>query len=117
MLIGMAQGASISRSEGKSWSACQGVKGTGLGAVVDRTSPPANRVLFVGTAEGVWRSDDNGTTWTPKMKGLPQRPILSFAGGSDPKQRLVMLYCAVQAREEGGEYSGGVYRSRDRGET
>src|ERR1044071_2594719 len=41
----------------------------------------------------------------------------SFAGGSNAKEHLVILYCTVPGKEVGGKYMGGVYRSTDRGDT
>ena len=71
--------------------------------------------MFAATAQGVWRSDDGGKTWTAKAKGLPSTEVRAFAGGSNAK--AVMLYVSVTAKNEGGKHVGGVYRSADRGET
>jgi photosystem II stability/assembly factor-like uncharacterized protein len=51
------------------------------------------------------------------MQGLPGGEVQGFAGGSDAKANLVMLYCTLPSENRGGSFTGGIYRSRDRGET
>jgi len=117
MLCGTDNGAAISYDDGKTWKMCEGVTGEGKAFHVDRTSPMEKRIIFAGTAKGIWRSDDNGTTWVEKMNGLPEKEIVSFAGGSDPKANIVMLYCSVPGKAVDEKYAGGIYRSKNRGET
>ncbi len=105
----------ISRDAGANWTACQGPEGRFLGFHFDRTRP--GRVMFAATENGVWRSDDGGQTWTEKTQGLPWKEIQGFAGGSDAANNVVMLYCTVRSKGENGAFKGGIYRSRDRGET
>ncbi len=106
---------SLSRDAGNTWSPCNGPAGPLIGFHFDRTAP--GRVLFAATEKGVWRSDDGGQTWADKTQGLPWKEIQGFAGGSEPSGQRVMLYCSVRSRIEGGAFKGGLYRSRDRGET
>jgi photosystem II stability/assembly factor-like uncharacterized protein len=117
LLVGAGEFVCRSLDGGKTWSRCDGPRGAALAFHIDRTSPTARRVCFAGTAEGVWRSDDGGATWAEKTAGLPSKKLLAFAGGSNAKEKRVMLYGSVTAREEGGRYAGGLYRSADRGET
>jgi photosystem II stability/assembly factor-like uncharacterized protein len=116
MLVGGDNGGFISHDAGNTWEHCAGVTGQGISFFVDRTSPKDARAVFAATQEGVWRSDDGGRMWTKKQTGLPWTETLSFAGGADPKTGLVMLYCSVTSKVENGQFAGGVYRSRDRGE-
>jgi hypothetical protein len=51
------------------------------------------------------------------MQGLPWKEIQGFAGGSDQASGVTMLYCSIRSKEENGAFKGGIYRSRDRGET
>ena len=117
ILTGGWEGVFISRDAGNHWEACDGPTGEPLSFAVDRSSPTEARVLFAATKEGIWRSDDGGRTWVKKLAGLPTDEIRSFAGGSDPDTGTLMLYCAVPGQSVNGAYRGGVYRSRDRGET
>jgi photosystem II stability/assembly factor-like uncharacterized protein len=72
--------------------------------------------MLAATDQGIWRSDDGGQTWVEKTAGLPWKEIQGFAGGSDSTGNT-MLYCTVTSKLEPGGLRGGVYRSRDRGET
>ena len=74
-------------------------------------------LMFAATDKGIWRSDDGGQTWAEKTDGLPWKEIQGFAGGSDLKTGTTMLYCTVPSKDENGVFTGGVYRSRDRGQT
>jgi photosystem II stability/assembly factor-like uncharacterized protein len=117
MMCGDAKGVLISNDGGGSWSACEGPRGTAVAFHFDQTSPPDQRVCFAATAEGIWRSDDSGKTWAEKSKPLPFKPVRSFAGGSNAKDKSAILYCAVPSQADDGKYAGGVFRSTDRGET
>ncbi|MGA2866101.1 MAG: hypothetical protein ABSF95_16635 [Verrucomicrobiota bacterium] len=105
----------LSRDAGNTWTACNGPAGRLVGFHFDRTRP--GRGLFAATEKGVWGSVDGGQTWAEKTQGLPWKEIQAFAGGSEAEGKVVMLYCAVRSKEQNGEFRGGVYRSRDRGET
>ena len=102
---------------GKSWARCDGPKGVPVGFHFDQTSPADRRVCLAATADGVWRSDDGGKSWAEKSAGLPWRGLRSFAGGSSANDKLCALYCALPAKEQDGQYAGGLFRSTDRGET
>ena len=73
--------------------------------------------MFAATDQGIWCTDDGGATWVERTRGLPWKEIQAFAGGSDPATGMVMLYCAIRSKEVNGAFQGGIYRSRDRGET
>ena len=105
----------LSTDAGTNWTLCAGPTGRVLGFHFDRTRQ--GRVMFAATARGVWRSDDAGRTWTAKTQGLPRTDLQGFAAGSRAGDGIVMLYCSVASKVENGQLDGGLYRSRDRGET
>ena len=109
-------GCRLSRDAGKTWTACQGPAGQVIAFHFDRTAD-RSRTMFAATDKGIWRSDDAGRTWQQKVNGLRAEEIQGFAGGSDARSDLVMLYAAVPSKEENSSFTGGVFRSRDRGET
>ncbi|MEN6333588.1 MAG: hypothetical protein ABFE01_04960, partial [Phycisphaerales bacterium] len=106
MLAGTDNGrCHLSRDAGVTWTTCEGPRGQVLGFHF------RSRTLFVGTSEGIWRSDDDGRTWVEKANGLPWKEIRGFAGGED------RLYCTVTSKLENDVLQGGVYRSLDSGES
>jgi photosystem II stability/assembly factor-like uncharacterized protein len=100
----------LSRDAGETWAACQVIA-----FHFDRTRQ--GRSMFAATERGIWRSDDDGQSWSEKTQGLPWKQIQGFAGGSDAAKKLVLLYCSIRSQEENGVFKGGLYLSRDRGET
>lgn len=116
MLVGTRNGRCyLSLNAGITWAACKGPVGQVLNFCFDRTRPGS--VLFAATDRGAWRSDDGGQSWVEKTPGLPWREVQGFAGGSDASKDLVMLYCTVSSKATNGAFQGGVYSSRDRGDT
>lgn len=116
MLAGASDAVSLSRDAGETWTACAGPAGRAVGFFFDRTSPAAARIMFAATEKGLWRSQDGGQSWEQTMTGLTSPEIKSFAGGADAKTGTVMLYCSVPSVIANGKFSGGVFRSRDRGD-
>ena len=116
MLVGMRSGkCQLSRDAGKTWAACNGPNGQVIGFHFDRTS--TGHIMFAATDRSIWRSDDGGQTWTEKTYGLPWKQIQGFAAGSDSANNITMLYCTVRSKDEDGDFKGGIYRSRDRGQS
>jgi len=116
MLVGNGNGrCARSRDAGLTWQVCAGPAGRVIAFHFDRTRQ--GHTVFAATDRGLWRSDDDGETWAERTQGLPRKEVQAFAGGSDPTAGVVMLYCAVLSKERDGAFEGGIYRSRDRGET
>jgi photosystem II stability/assembly factor-like uncharacterized protein len=105
----------LSRNAGVTWTACNGPTGQVIEFHFDRTNE--GRVMFAATNKGIWRSDDGGQRWVEKTNGLPWKEIQGFAGGSNSKDNLIVLYCTITSKDENGAFKGGIYRSRDRGRT
>ncbi len=105
----------VSRDSGVTWTTCQGPTGRVLGFCFERTSPGGP--MYAATEKGVWRSDDAGQSWAQKTAGLPWPELQGFAGGCSTNGGGTTLYCTIKSKLENGVFKGGVYRSRDRGET
>jgi len=116
-------GVCVSRDFGASWKAeAQGLPLRPVtGIVLDPASPENARVLYAGVfMEGVYKSTDDGQTWTLKKNGLGDplnmrvsRVILHKDG------TLFAMICAMrpaQGKPLAGE-GVGLYRSRDGAET
>ena len=116
MLVGTRSNqCRLSRDAGTTWITCNGPKGQVIGFHFDNTSK--GHIMFAATDDGLWRSDDGGQSWAQKTNGLPWQEIQGFAGGSDPVDNVIMLYCAVLSKNENGTLRGGIYHSCDRGQT
>lgn len=116
LLVGTRSGQCwLSRDGGGTWSVCDGPEGKVLGFHFDRTRE--GRIVFAATDQGVWRSDDYGHSWQEKTAGLPWPQVQGFAGGSNARDGVIVLYCAVTSKKENGKFQGGIYRSRDRGDS
>lgn len=77
--------------------------------------PGQSRTLLAATQHGVFRSDDEGKTWTPSSNGLPQPYVeeLAFAPSSP---NVVYASLCTTARDK-QPFDGGVCRSDDAGRT
>lgn len=117
LFLGTATGRLLSTDdEGATWRTAEGIRGRAFRLAVDRSSPKAARVYFVGTPGGVFRSSDGGKTFVKKAKGLPAgKRLRGFAGGSNAAGTV--LYAAVSCWLEEGKLAGGLYVSKDRGES
>ena len=105
----------LSCDAGETWTICSGPQGRVIGLHFDRTR--SGRVIFTATDQGIWRSDDWGRSWVEKTEGLPWKGIQGFAGGSNSVDDVIVLYCTIPSKNVNGSFKGGVYCSRDRGET
>ncbi|MCX6876043.1 MAG: hypothetical protein NTW21_19885 [Verrucomicrobia bacterium] len=115
MLVGSNKTAAISRDGGKTWTRSAGVHGEVIGFCFERTGNKPQRGMFAATREGIFRSDDGGTTWQEKAAGLPWRDLRGFAGGT--KHGKSRLYCTVPCKVVNGALQGGILVSTDRGES
>jgi photosystem II stability/assembly factor-like uncharacterized protein len=114
ILVGTGKGRCyLSIDSGETWKQCDGPTGKVLGFHFDRTRQ--GKTIFAATEQGIWRSDDAGGNWVNKSANLPSARVQGFAAGSDPNG--IILYCSIPSENLNGKWSGGIYRSYDRGET
>ena len=118
LLVGAGENAWVSGDAGVTWSRGEGPAGPLLGFhVADGALPGGGGVLFTAGGKGVWRSEDGGRSWALKSAGLPWTDIRSFAGGTDGKTGATVLFVTIPSKAVGGAFAGGVYLSRDLGES
>lgn len=92
-----------------SWSSGQGRVNI---VHVDPSNP---NTLYLGApAGGVWKSIDNGTTWTPLTDELPQ---IGVSGIAVDYSNSNVIYISTGDKDAGDSYSVGVYKSIDGGLT
>lgn len=92
-----------------SWSSGQGRVN------IVHVDPSNSNVVYLGApAGGIWKSINNGTTWTPLTDELPQIGVSGIAVDySNPN----IIYIATGDKDAGDSYSVGVYKSTDGGLT
>jgi photosystem II stability/assembly factor-like uncharacterized protein len=117
MLAAGRRGIARSQDGGKSWKPVDGAVGAVLGFHFDQTSPQQRRTVFAATGRSILRSDNDGASWRDIGAPAGSSRILSFAAGSAQKTRNCILYCAIERSDAGGQPTGGIYRSEDRGTT
>ena len=64
--------------------------------------------------EGLWRSDDEGRSWTDKTRGLPSKQIQGFAGVSDADGTVLLFMMFGQYRSGSTERYSAVFADASR---
>jgi photosystem II stability/assembly factor-like uncharacterized protein len=102
---------------GKTWTKSnEGMEETAATHILlDPTSPPAARVLYVAAfGRGVYKSADGGKTWKLKNSGITQKEPFAWRIVRDSRGTLYVL---VARRSEDGSIGtdgdGAIYRSTD----
>lgn len=107
-----------SRDGGVSWEACgEGTLATGTSRLIPGGTTGGLRTLFVHSGNHVYRSTDEGATWSPIT---PTDCVVTDLAGSiieaDGDQGMI-LYALGKATGTGSDTSGAFWRSRDEGAT
>lgn len=92
-----------------SWSSGQGRVNI---VHVDPSNP--NTIYLGSPAGGIWKSTNNGSTWTPLTDELPQIGVSGIAVDYSDSNTI---YIATGDKDAGDSYSVGVYKSTDGGLT
>ncbi len=92
-----------------SWSSGQGRVN------IVHVDPSNSNVVYLGApAGGIWKSINNGSTWTPLTDELPQ---IGVSGIAVDYSNSNVIYIATGDKDAGDSYSVGVYKSTDGGLT
>ncbi len=92
-----------------SWSSGQGRVN------IVHVDPSNSNTIYLGApAGGIWKSINNGTTWTPLTDELPQ---IGVSGIAVDYSNSNVIYIATGDKDAGDSYSVGVYKSTDGGLT
>ena len=92
-----------------SWSSGQGRVN------IVHVDPSNSNTIYLGApAGGIWKSINNGTTWTPLTDELPQ---IGVSGIAVDYSNSNVIYIATGDKDAGVSYSVGVYKSTDGGLT
>ena len=83
MLLGTDNGVWVSTNGGVNFTFGTGTSGYVSGFMVDQSSSVGNRTCYVGTSAGVFKSVNEGASWSAANTGLSTPVnVLSFAGAS-----------------------------------
>ena len=92
-----------------SWSSGQGRVN------IVHVDPSNSNTIYLGApAGGIWKTTDNGTTWTPLTDELPQ---IGVSGIAVDYSNSNVIYIATGDKDAGDSYSVGVYKSINGGIT
>lgn len=92
-----------------SWSSGQGRVN------IVHVDPSNSNTIYLGApAGGIWKSVNNGSTWTPLTDELPQ---IGVSGIAVDYSNSNVIYIATGDKDAGDSYSVGVYKSTDGGLT
>ena len=92
-----------------SWSS-----GQGRVNIIHVDPSNANTIYLGAPAGGIWKSTNNGSTWTPLTDELPQ---IGVSGIAVDYSNSNVIYIATGDKDAGDSYSVGVYKSTDGGVT
>jgi photosystem II stability/assembly factor-like uncharacterized protein len=113
-------GICVSEDGGRTWrSSSTGMPSTSpTSLVIDPSTPPGHRTLWAATmGHGIYRSRDDGRSWSPVNAGIAQKNAL---GWRLARSSNGVLYALIARRSEDGSIGnsgdGALYQSTDNAE-
>jgi hypothetical protein len=105
----ISQGPTPMSAPGEYWS------GRITALAVDQTTSGSHTIIYLGAASGgVWKSDNNGASWTPLTD--QQATLTTGAIAIDPTNHNIIYVGTGEPNQSGDSYSGtGILKSTDGG--
>jgi len=112
-------GVGISTDGGRSWTCAQMDQTACTHVLLDPTSPAGSRTLYAcGFGRGVYKSTDNGKTWTLKNQGIEKdQPFAWRIVRTDDGTLYLIVACRAMKAPVGSTTDGALYKSTDGAET
>ena len=115
ILVGTAtSGVLISRDAGETWQQVSGFPITSPVNVVVQ-DPQHSAVIYAGTKQAFYRSQDGGNHWSRRGGNLPFGDFTSIL--INPRNTREVFVGNAYQNDQNGDVGGGVYRSNDGGTT
>ena len=115
MLLAGEKGLYMSVDAGQSWGLLKGSPPNVFSLHFDQTSSLTSQQWFAASEAGVFRGSDGVLTWRESSKGLPWRDLRAFWASSSKQSNQIALYCTIPSKKVDGKFTGGVYKSTDKG--
>ncbi|NIA30602.1 MAG: T9SS type A sorting domain-containing protein [Actinobacteria bacterium] len=82
------------------------------GIYIDPTSPRGNRTVFLGTSDDIYRSTNNGTSWSAANTGLPHKEVWNLRGIVSAGNSILYLTLITKGTPgNSASFKGGIYKS------
>src|ERR1019366_1583629 len=105
-------GAYRTTNGGGTWTTCPTVAGYVWGIVIDQSSTVGNRICYIGSNTGVFKSVNEGAAWATANTGLPGPVSLTgFSGASTSAPATVVLYAVYDPTGLGTGNGPDIYRA------
>ncbi len=107
-----------STDRGATWAAVQVLGGSSVihGIFIDPQSPVNNRIIYISTSDGIFKSTNNGTSWAEKNTGLPHVETRRLRGVYDNNSLVLFVSLNTQGNPSSpSSFRGGLYKSTDGG--
>ncbi|MCF6271501.1 MAG: T9SS type A sorting domain-containing protein [Melioribacteraceae bacterium] len=86
--------------------------------LIDPTSPSSQRIIYVASTDGVFKSVNNGNTWVRKNSGLPHKEIWNMQGLNINGNFYIYITLPTHGTVgNASSFAGGFFSSTNGGDT